>query len=265
MYHRDADVLDKCEYCLMEYGLQGRISGMLSKYKDLMKYISETDDSCGRDIVYSLELVRTSLDKTLKRVKKEISSATEKDSFEDIGQIAQYCQQIKEIDEMLKVILGYMDAGVVQENKDVSKPCSEGFSTKVNYEDYDVNKNEPHRLDEDFTNKKPYAIVINGYKIVVDSWKDALVMVCKYLYNVDREKIKMLAGKNKLRGREVSLFSKEKVGGRNVRLSGTDLYVWTKFSAKQITEYIIKLLEEYGISLDNVIVYLRRDLSPLHE
>lgn len=238
---------------------------MLDKYKDLLKYISKTDDSCGRDIVYSLELVRTSLDKTLKRVKKEISSATEKDSFEDIGEIAQYCQQIKEIDGMLKVVLGFMEAGAVQENKIADMPCSEGFAKKVNYEDYDVNKNEPHKLDEDFTNKKPYAIVINNHKMEVETWKEALVSVCNYLYNVDKEKIRMLAERNKLCGRKRSLFGKIKVEDKNMRLPGTDLYVWTNFSAQKATEYIIKLLAEYDISQDNVIVYLKRDLSPLHE
>ncbi len=238
---------------------------MLSKYKDLLQYISKTDASCGMDIVYSLELVRTSLDKTLKRVKKEISSATEKDSFEDIGKIAQYCQQIKEIDEMLKVILGFMESDSIKENDFNINSCNDDFVRKVKYENYDVDKNTPHSLDEDFTNKKPYAIVINGYKMEVKSWKDALVLTCKYLYNVDGEKIKMLAEKNKLRGTKRSLFGKKEVEDRNVRLPGTNLYIWTNFNAQLAKAYIIRLLKEYDIPMDKVIVYLKRDLSPLHE
>ena len=34
---------------------------MKAKYKELFRYISDTDESCASDILYSLELVKTSL------------------------------------------------------------------------------------------------------------------------------------------------------------------------------------------------------------
>ena len=56
-------------------------------YKDLFRYISETDESCATDILYSLELVKTSLNTTLKRIKKEIQVAAEQNAFDGIRQI----------------------------------------------------------------------------------------------------------------------------------------------------------------------------------
>lgn len=44
---------------------------MNDKYKELFSYISDTDESCASDILYSLELVKTSLNTTLKRIKKK--------------------------------------------------------------------------------------------------------------------------------------------------------------------------------------------------
>ena len=67
---------------------------MKAKYKELFRYISDTDESCASDILYSLELVKTSLNGTLKRIKEEIQAAANENSFDGVSQIAGYCKQI---------------------------------------------------------------------------------------------------------------------------------------------------------------------------
>lgn len=250
---------------------------MMSKYKNLLKYIAETDASCANDIVYSLELVRTSLDTTMKRVKKEISLATENNSFDNVAQIADYCKQIKEIDDILLSVLPYLHTEEVSISKPVDQPATEipnvqvGVtpSIKVNYSDYDVNRYEAHSLYEDFEYKRLYAIKIGEEKIIASSWNKAVILICEYLYKLDDQLMKSFVNNPKFQGKKIHNFSYDVVRDldgrpRNKLIPGTKLYVWTNHNANVHVDNIKKILSEYNIPLDDVVVYLRRDLSELH-
>lgn len=252
---------------------------MIGKYKDLLRYISETDASCTSDIVYSLELVRSSLETTLERIKKEINSANNNNSFEDVGQIAGYCKQITELDILLQAVVVTLleneeSKGAVEpENTDAA--IAEAQSTlvfksqdkaeRVDYQLYNVDVNERHSLDEDFTYTKPNAIEINDHKMFVSSWKEAMVSVCNYLYELDGVKLRKLVGNKKLKGRKVDLLGYQEVPRRNVCIKGTNLYVWTNLNAALHVYYITQLLEAYEIPIENAGVYLNRDFTPLHK
>lgn len=250
---------------------------MITKYKNLIKYIAETDASCANDIVYSLELLRTSLDTTMKRVKKEISLATENNSFDNIAKIADYCKQIKEIDDILLSILPYLHTEEVPAPKPVDQPVTEipnvqlgaTSSVKVNYSDYDVNKYEAHSLHEDFEYKRLYGIKIREERIIVSSWNKAVILICEYLYKLDGKLMRSFVNNPKFQGTKIHNFSYDIVRDlsgrpRNKLIPGTNIYVWTNHNANVHVDNIKKILVEYNISLDDVVVYLRRDLSELH-
>lgn len=148
---------------------------MNDKYKELFGYISDTDESCASDILYSLELVKTSLNTTLKRIKKEIQIATDNDSFDGISQIAGYCKQITDINTDIEQLITalHLDkapAPIKQEKQEtIIVPPSTGI---VDYSAFDVNRTEPHTLDEDFENKKICGFNINDVHISANSWQD---------------------------------------------------------------------------------------------
>lgn len=236
------------------------------KYHDLFSYISDTDESCASDILYSLELVKTSLNTTLKRIKKEIQIATDNDAFDGISQIAGYCKQIAEINQEIEELISalHFDSN---DAPDVSLPSTNPntSSATIDYSQFDVSQTEPHTLDEDFENKKVCALNVLGTHIPVDSWQDALVKLCAYLYKLNPAKIESFVGNAKFSGKKNNYFMTESVPQRNKHIPGSNLYVWTNNSANKIVTIIRNALKEYGIPANKVTVYLRRDLSPLHE
>lgn len=244
-------------------------------YKDLFRYISETDESCATDILYSLELVKTSLNTTLKRIKKEIQVAAEQNAFDGIRQIADYCEQITEIDQEIETIISALNftpkdkpVPLAEEPQPAVLPTpAENDSSApqaVDYTIFDVDKTEPHTLDEDFEYKKVCCLEVQHTRLAVNSWQDALVKLCVYLYAIDPGIMESLVNDPAFQRRKVRYFMKEAVPRRNKAIPGTDLYVWTNNNANTLVALMRSLLRAYHISLKSAIIYLRRDLSDLH-
>lgn len=245
-------------------------------YRELFHYISETDESCASDILYSLELVKTSLNTTLKRIKKEIQVAAEQNAFDGIRQIADYCEQITEIDREIETIISALDfkpqgpLSVPDEEAPPiipSTPPENDLPTTqaIDYTAFDVDKTEPHTLDEDFEYKKICCIQIQHARFIVTSWQDALIKLCVYLYAIDAAKMESLVDDPAFQKTKVHYFMRESVPRRNKAIPGTDLYVWTNNSANTLVALMRSLLRAYHISLKSVTIYLRRDLSELHK
>ena len=248
------------------------IERMKDCYRELFHYIAETDESCASDILYSLELVKTSLNTTLKRIKKEIQVAAEKNAFDGIRQIADYCERITELDQEIETIIAALDfkpaetTSFPSENKPVFpvSPMSSPADPTINYSVFDVDKTEPHTLDEDFEYKKVCCIQIQGTRIPVNNWQDALVKLCVYLYSLDGQKMESFVDDPAFQRRKVHYFMHELVPRRNKLIPGTDLYVWINNSANTLVSVMRSLLISYRIPLKNMTLYLRRDLSDLH-
>lgn len=243
---------------------------MKAKYKELFRYISDTDESCASDILYSLELVKTSLNGTLKRIKEEIQAAANENSFDGVSQIAGYCKQITEINQELEEMIlalhfepseGTAAATLAEEKtedeKDIAHP--------VDYTAFDVSRTEPHTLDEDFEHKKVCGLRITGVEMPVENWQDAIVKLCAYLNRVDDTILKTFVGDSMFRGKKNKYFMLQSVPKRNKRIPGTNIYVWTNNSANRIITIIKDVLERYNIPADEVVIYLRRDLTELHK
>ena len=128
---------------------------MKAKYKELFRYISDTDESCASDILYSLELVKTSLNGTLKRIKEEIQAAANENSFDGVSQIAGYCKQITEINQELEEMIsalhfepseGTAAATLAEEKtedeKDIAHPVDYTAFDAVSYTHLDVYKRQ---------------------------------------------------------------------------------------------------------------------------
>ena len=240
---------------------------MNDRYRELFHYISETDESCASDILYSLELVKTSLNTTLKRIKKEIQVAAEQNAFDGIRQIADYCEQITEIDQEIETIISALDFNPTESKP--ALPTSPTIPTSdaeppIDYTVFDVDKTEPHTLDEDFEYKKVCCIQIQGTRIPVSSWQDALIRLCVYLYSLDAQKMESFVDDPSFQRRKVHYFMHESVPRRNKPIPGTDLYVWVNNCANTLVALMRSLLISYHIPLKAVTLYLRRDLTDLH-
>ena len=248
-------------------GVKGRLS-MNEKYEKLFRFIVDTDKECSAELLHALKSLKANFDNALTITKKQIQLSTEKNSFDDISQIAESCQQISEISIRIENAIALMEVKpsnkeiVFEGNANIEKKISS--RKPIDYADFDVDNMEPHTLDEDFEYKKICGFEINGIRFEVSSWQDALIQLCSYHYNIDGNKMLGFVDDPYFKRRKVSYFMKESVPRRNKIIPGTNLYVWVNNNANTLVRLMRDMLVRYLISPETMTLYLRRDLSSLH-
>lgn len=248
-------------------GVKGRLS-MNEKYEKLFRFIVDTDKECSAELLHALKSLKANFDNALTITKKQIQLSTEKNSFDDISQIAESCQQISEISIRIENAIALMEVKpsnkeiVFEGNANIEKKISS--RKPIDYADFDVDNMEPHTLDEDFEYKKICGFEINGIRFEVSSWQDAHIQLCSYLYNIDGNKMLGFVDDPYFKRRKVSYFMKESVPRRNKIIPGTNLYVWVNNNANTLVRLMRDMLVRYLISPETMTLYLRRDLSSLH-
>lgn len=248
-------------------GVKGRLS-MNEKYEKFFRFIVDTDKECSAELLHALKSLKANFDNALTITKKQIQLSTEKNSFDDISQIAESCQQISEISIRIENAIALMEVKpsnkeiVFEGNANIEKKISS--RKPIDYADFDVDNMEPHTLDEDFEYKKICGFEINGIRFEVSSWQDALIQLCSYLYNIDGNKMLGFVDDPYFKRRKVSYFMKESVPRRNKIIPGTNLYVWVNNNANTLVRLMRDMLVRYLISPETMTLYLRRDLSSLH-
>ena len=241
---------------------------MNEKYEKLFRFIVDTDKECSAELLHALKSLKANFDNALTITKKQIQLSTEKNSFDDISQIAESCQQISEISIRIENAIALMEVKpsnkeiVFEGNANIEKKISS--RKPIDYADFDVDNMEPHTLDEDFEYKKICGFEINGIRFEVSSWQDALIQLCSYLYNIDENKMLGFVDDPYFKRRKVSYFMKESVPRRNKIIPGTNLYVWVNNNANTLVRLMRDMLVRYLISPETMTLYLRRDLSSLH-
>lgn len=241
---------------------------MNEKYEKLFRFIVDTDKECSAELLHALKSLKANFDNALTITKKQIQLSTEKNSFDDISQIAESCQQISEISIRIENAIALMEVKpsnkeiVFEGNANIEKKISS--RKPIDYADFDVDNMEPHTLDEDFEYKKICGFEINGIRFEVSSWQDALIQLCSYLYNIDGNKMLGFVDDPYFKRRKVSYFMKESVPRRNKIIPGTNLYVWINNNANTLVRLMRDMLVRYLISPETMTLYLRRDLSSLH-
>lgn len=229
-------------------GVKGRLS-MNEKYEKLFRFIVDTDKECSAELLHALKSLKANFDNALTITKKQIQLSTEKNSFDDISQIAESCQQISEISIRIENAIALMEVKpsnkeiVFEGNANIEKKISS--RKPIDYADFDVDNMEPHTLDEDFEYKKICGFEINGIRFEVSSWQDALIQLCSYLYNIDGNKMLGFVDDPYFKRRKVSYFMKESVPRRNKIIPGTNLYVWVNNNANTLVRLMRDMLVRY--------------------
>ena len=226
---------------------------MNEKYEKLFRFIVDTDKECSAELLHALKSLKANFDNALTITKKQIQLSTEKNSFDDISQIAESCQQISEISIRIENAIALMEVKpsnkeiVFEGNANIEKKISS--RKPIDYADFDVDNMEPHTLDEDFEYKKICGFEINGIRFEVSSWQDALIQLCSYLYNIDGNKMLGFVDDPYFKRRKVSYFMKESVPRRNKIIPGTNLYVWVNNNANTLVRLMRDMLVRYDCFL----------------
>lgn len=127
----------------------------------------------------------------------------------------------------------------------------------------DLNKEEPHSISENFTYKRPFAYTLCGKAFLnTTTWKDIYISFLKYLYKVNSEKFTSFLDNEDFVSVKLNKdFSKKKEELRVPAYIDGDIFAEINFSAAHIARNIRKIMKEYNLSEDQIVIYLRKDLN----
>lgn len=125
----------------------------------------------------------------------------------------------------------------------------------------ELDKNESHTLDEDFTYKRPFGFILDNavYK-GIKTWKSLYLQILKELKSKDPERFEKLPTEKRFISRRGNnLFARNENELRISEKLSAGFYVEINLSANQIRNSIKDLLDYFGIDYRKMKIYLRED------
>lgn len=123
-----------------------------------------------------------------------------------------------------------------------------------------LDKKKKHSLQEDFKYKRPYGFTIEGKAYQnVKSWRKMYQYVIQYL-DIQYDNFNKLVGAEEFisnRGNKDFSYHKEEL--RHAINVNNRIHAEGNLSANQIRDRIVKLLDYFGISDEEFVIYLRED------
>ena len=100
----------------------------------------------------------------------------------------------------------------------------------------------------------------------VRTWQDMIMETCEILINRNNDLFIKFINDPKMNEKKVQYFSQNTEGMRKPeRLRSLDIYVETNMSANGRRNLIVKMLQKFGIRVNDYKVYFRADYTSLHE
>jgi hypothetical protein len=125
----------------------------------------------------------------------------------------------------------------------------------------DLNREEPHRLDENFTYKRPHGFVLDGRATTgITTWQRLYELVCHQLLAADEDRFRSLEEHpDFISPRGHRIVTRDRVSLRKAMELPGDLFIESNLSANSICDVIRRILGEFGIPEDRMQIYLRQD------
>lgn len=125
----------------------------------------------------------------------------------------------------------------------------------------ELNKNEPHEIDEDFTFKRPTAFIFNGCAYTeMNNWTELFVQFVASSAKINPAKIKEMAELPELISKQNrKYYSTDKNDLRKPAKIMDDFYVETNLSANDFAKRIIEILTQLKMRTADITIYLRQD------
>ncbi len=125
----------------------------------------------------------------------------------------------------------------------------------------ELNREEPHRLDEDFTYKRPHGFVLDGQAATgLTTWQRLYELACKQLFARDEALFRSLAEHpDFISNRGNHTVTTDDRSLRKPLAVSNDLFVESNLSANSICDVLRRLLEVFDIPVNQMQVFLRQD------
>lgn len=243
---------------------------------DVYAYLNENEPDIANSICYASELLLSKIDEAIEALKIRRINAASNDDDDEYERLKNYRDKLKEYKKDINKYLNYTKKFSVGESDDNISPFISEFETnsiivqdeiyqpKVDYAKYAIDSSKPHTLDESYTHKKICNFMYNGIKYSVNDWTDALITICNLLAKKSKTTFDSLIDSPSFKGRKISYFGYKYVKDKNLRIEGTNVYVWMNLSANSITKLIKKILIAFNENPDDFYIYLKADYTELH-
>lgn len=256
-------------------------SNTMSDMKAVFNYLAKNEPKIADSISYASELLMSELDGGLKALKRRRVEAAENDEDTLLYELTEYRNTMKEYRNNIENCLVISDrtkhmgtkqsihavdsTQMTDEHEYPGEPLDDDETEPVNYALYEVDKNVPHPLHENFLHKKICAFSYMGTRYTVSNWKNALVLICNLLAKENPIGFSRILSEYKFKGRKVSYFVNRSIPGKTEKINNTNTYVWVNLSANAIADLMADTLEYFGKNVNDFSVFLRADYTPLHK
>jgi len=125
----------------------------------------------------------------------------------------------------------------------------------------ELNRNEPHSLDEDFTFKRPHGVIFQSKATTgITTWQRLYELILRHLYDADPDTLSALCGHPDFTtNRGNPMFTRDRDRLRKSMEIRDGLYVESNLSANGIRDLLRRVLETIGIDTQDVQIFLRQD------
>jgi hypothetical protein len=213
-----------------------------------------------REILEDLEAVR----ENLLALSDDIWTAIDRQDLaafdEGVRFMRSYVEKITEFDRLAADL-----SGLIQQYTQVSLEASEetGEEDRERNERIiqELNREEPHSIDEDFTYKRPHGFILTGQATSgITTWQRLYELVCRQLYQRDSARFGSLVDNPEFisnRGNHSVTHDSDSL--RKALEVGGGLFVECNLSANGIRDMIRRLLVAFEIDTSEFRLFLRQD------
>lgn len=124
-----------------------------------------------------------------------------------------------------------------------------------------LNREEPHSIDEDFTFKRPHGFILDGQATTgITTWRRLYELLCAHLLRKDRERFLTLLKDDRFESsRGHRQFTTDASQLRSPSKLGDEVFTEINLSANGLRDVIRNLLDAYEIPKEQLQIYLRED------
>ena len=125
----------------------------------------------------------------------------------------------------------------------------------------ELNREEPHAIDEEFTYKRPHGFILDGQATTgITTWRRLYELLCQQLHRRDPDRFRTLPeNPDFISNRGHHAFTNDRDHLRHASQVADDLYTEVNLSANGIRDTIRRLLTTFEIPEDLLQLFLRED------
>jgi hypothetical protein len=125
----------------------------------------------------------------------------------------------------------------------------------------DLNREEPHTIDEDFTYRRPHGFILDGKATVgITTWQRLFELVCRQLHQRDPGRfVTLIENRDFISSQGHHIVTHDADSLRKALQIDTDLSIECNLSANGIRDMIRRLLVAFGLPSSQLQLFLRQD------